>query len=114
MEWFNRNQREMEEFNTFNNWYLPASLEQHVTPSPAMGYTTAPVDLLSLASTDEYDISVMEPVTQRAGKVKDATTIDNDSWSKKYSSEETLFLANNFINVSEDPIIGNQQASKVF
>ncbi|KAL1560216.1 hypothetical protein AAHA92_10457 [Salvia divinorum] len=111
MEWFNNDQREMEEFVASNNLDLPASPEQHVAPSLATGSTTAPVDLPSLASIDEYGISVMEPISQRAGKGKVAVAVDNDSRLKKYRPKETLFLAKNFIDVSEDPLIGNHFGS---
>ncbi|XP_047978854.1 glutathione S-transferase T3-like [Salvia hispanica] len=56
-----------------------------------MGSTTAPMDLSSPVSSNEYDINDMEPIAQRAGKGKA-----------------------DFIDVSDDPIIGNHQTSKVF
>ena len=69
----------------------------------------AAMDLPSPASANEYDISDMEFVAQRAGK---AAAADDESRPKKFSSEETLFLAKNFIDVFEDPIFGNVQQSK--
>ncbi|XP_042042833.1 uncharacterized protein LOC121788019 [Salvia splendens] len=38
----------------------------------------------------------------------------DDEGPKKYSPQETMWLAKNFVDVSEDPIIGNQQSDKVF
>ena len=66
------------------------------------------MDLPSPVSTDGYDISDMEPAQGR-GKAAAA----DDEGPKKYRPEETLWLAKNFVDVSEDPIIGNQQSSKV-
>ena len=69
----------LEEFVVSNNWYLPASSEQHVAPSLEMGPTTTPVDLSLSASTYEYDISQMEPGVQRVGKGKVVASADDDS-----------------------------------
>ncbi|XP_042042955.1 glutathione S-transferase T3-like [Salvia splendens] len=60
-------------------------------------------------STNEFDISDMELVTER-GNVAAA----DDEGPKKYSPEETLWLARNFVDISEEPVIGNQQSDKVF
>ncbi|XP_042067182.1 uncharacterized protein LOC121810485 [Salvia splendens] len=51
----------------------------------------------------------MEPA-EGSGKGK----VEDDEGPKKYSPQETLWLAKNFVDVSEDPIIGNQQSGKVF
>ena len=67
------------------------------------------MELSSSVSTDEFDISDMEPV---AGRGKAAVVDDEEP--KKYSPEETLWLARNFVYVSEDLVIGNQQSGKVF
>ncbi|XP_047961483.1 uncharacterized protein LOC125206243 [Salvia hispanica] len=69
------------------------------------------MDLPSLVNTDEYDISDMESAPGRGKAV--AVAVD-DEGPKKYNPEETLWLPKNFIDVSEDPIIGNQQSGKVF
>ena len=99
----------MNEFVNANNWYLLASPHGNVAPSPRVASTTGPMDLSSPVSTDEFDIIDMEPVAGR-GKV----VVVDDEGPKKYSPEETLWLARNLVNVSEDPVIGNQQSDKVF
>ena len=67
------------------------------------------MEVTSPVSIDEYEISDMEPTEGRGkGKVVD------EEGPKKYSPHETMWLAKNFIDVSEDPIIGNQQSTKVF
>ena len=53
----------------------------------------------------------MEPVEWR-GKGKGKAVAADDEGPKKYSPQETLWLAKNFVDVSEDPIIGNQQSAK--
>ena len=93
----------MNEFVNANNWYLPASPHASVAPSPGVASNTSPMDFPSPGSIDEYDISDMELV---AGRGKAATAVDEGP--KKYSPEETLWLAKNFIDVSKDPIIENQ------
>ena len=63
----------MDEFVNNNNWQ---------TPSP--GFPTN-MEITSPVSTDEHEISDMEPTEGRAkGKVAD------DEGSKKYSPQETL------------------------
>ncbi|XP_042021081.1 glutathione S-transferase T3-like [Salvia splendens] len=106
MKWFNSDERQMNEFVNANNWYLPPSPPSHTTPSPGVASN---IDITSSVSTDEYEISDMEPAEGRGkGKVAD------DDGPKKCSPHETLWLAKNFVDVSEDPIIGNQQSDKVF
>ncbi|XP_042051331.1 glutathione S-transferase T3-like [Salvia splendens] len=106
MDWFNNDERQMNEFVNANNWYVPASPPSQLTPSPGVGSN---IDITSPVSTDEYVISDMEPAVGRGkGKVAD------DEGPKKYSPQETLWLAKNYIDVANDPIIGNQQSGKVF
>ncbi|XP_042049992.1 glutathione S-transferase T3-like [Salvia splendens] len=80
MDWFNSDQRQMDDFVSANNWHVLLSPDPNATPSPGEGQ----------------------------GKVAD------DEGPKKYSPQVTLWLAKNFVDVSEDPIIGNQQSGKVF
>ncbi|XP_042046305.1 uncharacterized protein LOC121792426 [Salvia splendens] len=93
----------MDEFVNANHWYVPPSSGPNATPTPTNMEITSPV------STDEYKISDMEPAVGKGkGKVAD------DEGPKKYSPQETLWLAKNFVDVSEDPIVGNQQSGKAF
>ncbi|XP_041994217.1 glutathione S-transferase T3-like [Salvia splendens] len=98
MEWFNNDELQMNEFVNGNNWYVPPTPNPDATPIPGVATNmeiTSPVD--------------MEPAKGRGkGKVAD------DEGPKKYSPQETLWLAKNFVDVSEDPIIGNHQSGKVF
>ncbi|XP_042032390.1 glutathione S-transferase T3-like [Salvia splendens] len=96
----------MDDFINANNWHVPPSPDPNATPSPGLATN---MEITSPVSTDEYEISDMEPAEGRSkGKVAD------EEGPKKYSPQETLWLAKNFIDVSEDPIIGNQLSDKVF
>ncbi|XP_042003627.1 glutathione S-transferase T3-like [Salvia splendens] len=96
----------MNDFVNANNWYVPPSPGPNATPSSGLPTN---MEITSPVSTDEYEISDIEPAVGRGkGKVAD------DEGPKNYSPQETLWLAKNFIDVSEDPIIGNQQSGKVF
>ncbi|XP_042056470.1 glutathione S-transferase T3-like [Salvia splendens] len=93
----------MDEFVNANNGYVPPSPGPNATPTPTNMEITSPV------STDEYEISDMEPAV-RKGKAK----VADDERPKKYSPQETLWLTKNFVDVSEDPIVDNQQSDKAF
>ena len=94
----------MDEFVNNNNWHVSPSPD--ATPSPGLPTN---MEITSPVSTDEYEISDMEPAEGRGkGKVAD------EEGPKKYSPQETMWLAKNFVDVSEDAIIGNQQSGKVF
>ncbi|XP_042018973.1 glutathione S-transferase T3-like [Salvia splendens] len=106
MDWFNSDERQMDEFVNANNLYMPASPPSQPTPSPGVGSN---IDVTSPVNTDEFEISEMEPA-QGQGKGK----VGEDDGPKKYSPQETMWLARNYVDVVEDPIIDNQQSSKVF
>ena len=77
MDWFNNDQRQMEDFVNSNNWQLPPMPDPNATPSPEMPTN---MELESPVSTDEYEISDMEPAQGRGkGKVVD------EEGPKKYS-----------------------------
>ncbi|XP_042023026.1 glutathione S-transferase T3-like [Salvia splendens] len=106
MDWFNSDQREMEEFVNSNNWYIPSSQPSQTQPSPGVGSNG---DITSPVNTDEFEVSEMEPAQER-GKEK----VGEEDGPKMYTPPETMWLARNYIDVSEDPIIGNQQNGKAF
>ncbi|XP_047965835.1 uncharacterized protein LOC125210318 [Salvia hispanica] len=106
MDWFNSDQRQMDDFVNSQNWQVPPTPDPDATPSPG---PPTNVDMESPVSTDEYDISDMEPAPRRGkGKVAD------EDGPKKYSPQETMWLAKNYVDVSEDAVIGNQQSGKAF
>ncbi|XP_042006020.1 uncharacterized protein LOC121754779 [Salvia splendens] len=106
MDWFNSDQRQMDDFVNANNWHVPPTPDPNATPS--LGLPTN-MEITSLVNTNEYNISDMESAERRGkGKVADK------EGPKKYSPQETMWLAKNFVNISEDAIIGNQQSDKVF
>ena len=106
MDLFNSDQRQMDDFVNSQNWQVPPTPDPDATPSPGLPTN---VDMESPVSTDEYDISDMEPAPRRGkGKVAD------EDGPKKYSPQETMWLAKNYVDVSEDAVIGNQQIGKAF
>ncbi|XP_042005980.1 uncharacterized protein LOC121754733 [Salvia splendens] len=87
MDWFNSDQRQMDDFVNSNNWHVPPIPDPNATPSPGLPTN---MEITSSVSTDEYDIYDIEPAEGRGR------------------------LAKNFVDISEDAIIGNQQSGKVF
>ncbi|XP_047962028.1 uncharacterized protein LOC125206851 [Salvia hispanica] len=89
----------MDDFVNSQNWQLPPTPDPNATPSPGLPTN---MDMESPVSTDEYEINDMEPAQ---GRGKGKGKVADEDGPKKYSPQETMWLAKNFVDVSEDAVI---------